>query len=63
MSSIDKAALMKLMEGEYDPDKFEKIMVGAYGTEYYGEEYRQYKTGVREAVRGGGKGVRGGRRL
>ena len=54
VSAIDETALMKLMEGEYDPEKFEKIMGGAYGIEYYGEEERQWKTDGREAVRGGG---------
>ena len=50
MSDIYEAALMKLMEGKYDLEKFEKIMGGAYGTEYYGEEDMQWKTDVREAV-------------
>ena len=31
VSSIDEAALMKLMDGKYDPEKFEKIVGGAYG--------------------------------
>ena len=35
-------------------------MGDAYRIEYYGEEDRQWKTNVREAVRGGGKGVQGG---
>ena len=60
MSDIYKAALMKLMEDKYDLKKFEKIMGGAYGIKYYGEEDMQWKTDVREAVRGGGKGVWGG---
>ena len=51
---------MNLMEGKYDPKKFDKIMGGAYEIEYYGEEDMQWKTDVREAVRGGDKGVWGG---
>ena len=60
VNAIYEAALMKLMEGKYDPKKFEKIIGGAYGIEYYGEEDMQWKTDVREAVRGGDKGVWGG---
>ena len=52
MSDIYEAALMKLMEGEYDLEKFEKIMGCAYEIEYYGEKGMQWKTDVREAVRG-----------
>ena len=37
MSAIDKAASMKLIEGNYDPEKFEKVMKGTYGNEYYRE--------------------------
>ena len=60
MSSIDEAAKMNLMEGKYDPKKSENIVGGAYIIRYYGEEDRQRKTDVREALRGGGKGGRGG---
>ena len=60
MSSVDKWELMMLMEVEYEPEKFEKIMGGAYRIKYYGEEDMQWKTDVREAVGGGGKGVWGG---
>ena len=51
---------MKLMEGEYNIEKFKKIMGGAYGIEYYGEEDMQRKTDVREVARGVSKGVQGG---
>ena len=47
MSAIDKAALMDLIEGEYDPNIFDKIMGRAYRIEYYREEVRQCKTDVR----------------
>ena len=54
VSAIYEAALMKLMEGKYDPKNFEKIIGGAYGIEYYGEEDMQWKTDVMEAERGYG---------
>ena len=59
MSSIDKAALMKLMEVKYDPENFKKIVGGAYRIECYGDEDRQQNTDVREGVKGGGKGGQG----
>ena len=34
MSAIDEETLMNLMEGEYNPGKFEKIIGVAYGIEY-----------------------------
>ena len=35
MRAIHKAALVKLMEVEYDPKKFENIMRSVYIIEYY----------------------------
>lgn len=43
-ADIDEAALMKLMEGDYDPEKFEAIMSKAYGDDFYDKEDAEWKT-------------------
>jgi protein KRI1 len=49
---MDEDAMMKLMEGDYDPEKFEKIMQEAYGDEFYEKEDSQWKSDkdVRESL-------------
>ena len=42
-ADIDEAALMKLMEGDFDPDKFESIMSQAYGDDFYDKEDAEWK--------------------
>lgn len=42
-SQIDEDAMMKLLEGDYDPDKFEKLMANAYGDEFYKKEDAEWK--------------------
>jgi len=36
--------IMKLMEGDYDPEKFERVMASAYGEDYYQAEEEVWKT-------------------
>ena len=41
---IDEAAILKLIEGDYDPDKFEKTMQEAFGDDFYEKEDAEWKT-------------------
>ena len=41
---IDEAAIMKMMEGDFDPDKFEEAMKTAYGDDYYAQEDKEWKS-------------------
>lgn len=52
-SGIDEAALMKLMEGDYDPNEFEALMSQMYNDEYYEQEEKQWKNDkdVRETLK------------
>ena len=52
-SAVDEAAIMKMLEGDYDPEKFEKAMEQAYGEEFYEQEDREWKTDldVRETLK------------
>ena len=43
-AEIDEAAIMKMLEGDYDPEKFEKAMQEAYGDEFYKKEDAQWKS-------------------
>ena len=45
-ADIDEAALMKLMEGDFDPDKFEAIMSKTYGDDFYDKEDAEWKNDV-----------------
>jgi protein KRI1 len=49
---VDEDALMKLMEGDYDPEKFEKLMQDTYGDDFYEKEETQWKSDldVRESL-------------
>jgi len=42
--SVDEAAIMKMIEGDFDPEKFEKLMSEAYGDDFYKEEDSERKT-------------------
>jgi protein KRI1 len=50
--TVDEAAMMKLMEGDYDPEKFEEIMNEAYGDDFYQQQDAEWKTDrdVRETL-------------
>eukprot|EP00957_Ditylum_brightwellii_P056974 4318103-Ditylum_brightwellii.AAC.1 len=41
---VDEETLMKLLEGDYDPEKFEQIMSQAYGDEFYNKQDEEWKT-------------------
>jgi protein KRI1 len=43
-AEIDEAAIMKVLEGDYDPEKFEKAMQEAYGDEFYQKEDAVWKS-------------------
>ena len=52
-SAVDEATIMKLLEGDFDPDKFESLMNQTYGDDYYQQEDSEWKTDtdVRESLR------------
>ncbi len=52
-AAVDEAAIMKMLEGDYDPEKFEKAMEQAYGEEFYEQEDSEWKTDidVRESLK------------
>jgi len=41
---LDEAAIMKLLEGDYDPENFEKSMQDAFGDDFYQKEDAEWKT-------------------
>lgn len=43
-SAVDEAAIMKMMEGDYDPEKLEKIMQETFGDDFYEKEDSQWKS-------------------
>lgn len=43
-AEVDEAAIMKMLEGDYDPEQFEKAMQTAYGDEYYEKEDAEWKS-------------------
>eukprot|EP00521_Asterionellopsis_glacialis_P011771 CAMPEP_0195289924 /NCGR_PEP_ID=MMETSP0707-20130614/6000_1 /TAXON_ID=33640 /ORGANISM="Asterionellopsis glacialis, Strain CCMP134" /LENGTH=729 /DNA_ID=CAMNT_0040349983 /DNA_START=41 /DNA_END=2230 /DNA_ORIENTATION=+ len=49
---IEEDMLAKLVEGDFDPDKFEDIMKEAYGDDFYDKEDKEWKTDgdVRESL-------------
>jgi protein KRI1 len=49
---VDEATMMKLMEGDYDPEKFEKLMDEVYGDDFYEQQDAEWKTDrdVRETL-------------
>lgn len=42
--ALEEETLSKLMEGEFDPDKFSQIMQEAYGEDFYAKEDDAWKT-------------------
>ena len=50
---VDEAAILKLMEGDYDPEDFERKMQETFGDNYYAQEDKEWKTDVdvRESLR------------
>jgi len=51
-ASVDEAALMKLLEGDFDPEKFEELMKETYNDEFYQREDNEWKddVAVRESL-------------
>ncbi|KAL3922281.1 MAG: hypothetical protein SGILL_002287 [Bacillariaceae sp.] len=43
-AAIDEAAIMKMLEGDFDPDKFEEAMQDAYGDDFYQKEDAEWKS-------------------
>jgi protein KRI1 len=41
---IDEAAIMKMLEGDFDPEEFEKAMQDAYGEDFYEKEDTEWKS-------------------
>uniref|UniRef100_A0A7S2VCY1 Kri1-like C-terminal domain-containing protein n=2 Tax=Entomoneis paludosa TaxID=265537 RepID=A0A7S2VCY1_9STRA len=42
--AVDEAAILKMMEGDYDPDKLEQLMNETFGDEYYEREDAKWKS-------------------
>ena len=57
-TAVDEAAIMKMLEGDYDPEKFEKAMEQAYGEDFYEKEDAEWKTDldVRQSLKGDDEG-------
>ena len=55
---LDEAAIMKMLEGDYDPEKFEKAMENAYGEDFYQQEDTEWKNDldVRQTLKGDDEG-------
>ena len=51
--AIDEDAIMTMLEGDYDPDKFQKAMESAYGDSFYERDETEWKTDndVRESLK------------
>mmetsp|Transcript_27595 Transcript_27595/g.41758 ORF Transcript_27595/g.41758 Transcript_27595/m.41758 type:complete len:736 (-) Transcript_27595:415-2622(-) len=51
-NDMDEDAMMKLLEGDFDPEKFEKIMQDTYNDDFYKKEDSQWKSDadVRESL-------------
>ena len=50
---VDEATILKLMEGDFDPDKFEELMKEAYSDDFYQQQDAEWKTDqdVRETLK------------
>lgn len=57
-SAVDEAAIMKMLEGDYDPEKFEESMEQAYGEDFYEQVDKEWKTDldVRRTLKGDDEG-------
>ena len=44
LGAAEEEMILKLMEGEYDPEKFEQVMSTAYGDDYYQAEDEKWNT-------------------
>lgn len=44
--AIDEAAILKMLEGDYDPEQFEKAMQEAYGDDFYQKQDPEWKSDV-----------------
>ena len=44
LGAAEEEMILKLMEGEYDPDKFEQVMSTAYGDDYYQAKDEKWTT-------------------
>jgi protein KRI1 len=44
LGAAEEEMILKLMEGEYDPEKFEQVMNAAYGEDYYQQEDEKWKS-------------------
>lgn len=51
--AVDEAMLLQLLEGDFDPDKFESLMKDTYGDEFYQKQDSQWKNDldVRESLK------------
>ena len=51
-TDLDEAAILKLIEGDYDPEEFEKKMQETFGDEFYSKEDKEWKSDkdVRDAL-------------
>merc|ERR1712161_52138 len=45
-NAVDEAAIMKMLEGDYDPENFEKALEEVYGDNFYKQEDNEWKTGL-----------------
>ena len=50
---VDEVALLKLLEGDFDPEKFEELMKATYDDEFYQKEDEEWKSdsAVRETLK------------
>ncbi|KAL3781551.1 hypothetical protein HJC23_000036 [Cyclotella cryptica] len=44
LGAAEEEMILKLMEGDYDPEKFEQVMNAAYGEDFYQKEDEKWKT-------------------
>ena len=44
LGAAEEEMILKLMEGDYDPEKFEQVMSAAYGDDYYHQEDEKWKS-------------------
>jgi len=43
-NAVDEAAIMKMLEGDYDPENFERALEEVYGDNFYKQEDNEWKT-------------------